>query len=61
MDQTQLDRIEAHQRQTMADQAEIKTMLVTLLDALADEGDEEHGHDLDGNPLPAERDMSQPL
>ncbi len=61
MDQAQLDRIEAHQRQIMADQAEIKTMLVALLDALADEDEEDPGFDLDGNPLPAERDMSQPL
>lgn len=55
MEQTQLDRIEANQ-------TEIKAMMAALLDALADEAeDEDPGFDLDGNPLAAERDSSQPL
>lgn len=44
----QLDRIEAK--------------LDALLEALAEDHEEEEQHfDLDGNPLPAERDQGQPL
>lgn len=40
----------------------IEDKLDRLLGALAeDEQDDEPGHDLDGNPLPADRDPNEPL
>lgn len=52
---TQLDRIEA-------ELAQIKGLMVTLLDALAEDDDEqETGVDLDGNDVGGERDQYETL
>ena len=47
---TQLDRIEQNQKLILAGQEQTRAMLAALLDALADEGDDDEPQfDLDGN------------